>query len=168
MESVANAGSAGRTPGSKTDAPFNNRKPIDVVGTRVIAGLILAGCVAILSVGAYLTPSPAGVGSHEQLGLPPCSFLAVTGYPCATCGMTTAVAHVAHGHLLMAFYTQPAGALFGLSVVAGALISGYSLVTACSLSPIGRWLWRPRVICAIAAIVALAWIYKIILVRESL
>ena len=168
MENAAGVRSADQARGSQSSPARRDPTYVDPVTIRIIAGFILAGSLAILGVGMYLHPDPAGVGSHQQLGLPPCSFLAVTGYPCATCGMTTAVTHVAHGQIFRAFYVQPAGALFGLAVVAATMISAYSLVTACSLVPIGRWFWRPRVIVVLGVIVLLAWVYKIILVRGSL
>lgn len=41
----------------------------------------------------------------------PCVFLAATGHPCATCGMTRAFVHLAHGHVVQAFQWSPLGAL---------------------------------------------------------
>ena len=32
------------------------------------------------------------MGTHQQLGLPPCNFVTLTGYPCPACGMTTSFA----------------------------------------------------------------------------
>ncbi len=40
-----------------------------------------------------------------------CPFKALTGLPCATCGMTHAFVHLAHGQLAAAVAASPAGAL---------------------------------------------------------
>jgi hypothetical protein len=40
-----------------------------------------------------------------------CPFKAMTGLPCATCGMTHAFVHLAHGELLESLRASPAGAL---------------------------------------------------------
>ncbi|MCI0660998.1 MAG: hypothetical protein L0220_07990, partial [Acidobacteria bacterium] len=42
--------------------------------------ILLAG--ASLIIARILQPSSRGVGTHEQLGLPPCPFLHLTGIPC--------------------------------------------------------------------------------------
>ena len=68
------------------------------VGRRFRGALILGPCLAALAVSVWLAPRPAGFGTHRALGLPPCGFLAQTGYPCPSCGMTTAFAAMAHGH----------------------------------------------------------------------
>ena len=34
--------------------------------------LLLLGVLVMVAVGLYLTPDPAGHGTHQQLGLPPC------------------------------------------------------------------------------------------------
>ncbi len=41
----------------------------------------------------------------------PCAFRAWTGHPCATCGMTHAFVHLAHGDAALAFRASPLGAL---------------------------------------------------------
>jgi hypothetical protein len=40
-----------------------------------------------------------------------CPFHALTGFPCASCGMTHAFVHLAHGRLALAFQWSPLGAL---------------------------------------------------------
>lgn len=66
---------------------------------------------AVLVIAATLTPSPRGVGTHQQLGLPPCLFLKLTGLPCPSCGLTTSFAHAARLHFYEALVTQPFGLL---------------------------------------------------------
>jgi hypothetical protein len=41
----------------------------------------------------------------------PCPFRALTGLPCATCGMTHAFVHLAHVEVAAALRASPAGAL---------------------------------------------------------
>jgi hypothetical protein len=46
------------------------------------------------------------------LGFPfTCPLKGLTGLPCATCGMTHAFVHLAHGDLALAFRASPLGAL---------------------------------------------------------
>ncbi len=85
-----------------------------------IRGLAIAlPCWAVLAVAAWLSPSDTGTGTHRKLGLPPCNFLATTGYPCPTCGMTTSMSAMAHGQFALAWLAQPFGmVLFAACVVA--------------------------------------------------
>ena len=53
--------------------------------------------MGLLAVAAWLEPSPTGIGTHQQLGLPPCTFWMLFGRPCPTCGMTTSWAHLVRG-----------------------------------------------------------------------
>lgn len=100
---------------------------------RVLWGLILACACAVLALSRWLSPHPAGIGTHEQLGLPPCGFYAWLGLPCPACGLTTAFAHLARGELMASIAAQPLGVpLFALSVAlvplsAGGLVRGASL-----------------------------------------
>ena len=52
---------------------------------------------------------PKAMASHTQLGLPPCTFLAVTGIPCPSCGLTTSFSLMAHFDPVPAFRANPAG-----------------------------------------------------------
>ena len=87
----------------------------DTFGYVAIAAL----SAVTLGIARALTPSPAGYGTHQQLGLPPCTFLHWTGFPCPSCGLTTCFAYAAHGHFVAALITQPFGLLaFALTVLA--------------------------------------------------
>ncbi len=88
-----------------------------VIGRLYAAGVGLAA-VGILALATRLTPSDEGMGTHRQLGLPPCGFVVVTGYPCPTCGMTTAFALAVRGRLLAAARVQLAGCLLVFGVIA--------------------------------------------------
>jgi hypothetical protein len=55
--------------------------------------LILAGiALGILAAAARVAPSRDHLGTHRQLGLPPCGFLATTGFPCPTSVFGSALA----------------------------------------------------------------------------
>jgi hypothetical protein len=98
------------------------------------------GLLGLLAIAAALRPSPMGYGTHEQLGLPPCTFLTLFGRPCPTCGMTTAWAHLVRGEWFDACRANMGGTLVGLlAMVAvpwllGSAIRGDWLV----ISPDGR------------------------------
>lgn len=65
-----------------------------------VRGLLLAvlgGLLAVFAIAAWLDPyesdgSPRQMATHQQLGLPPCSFVMATALPCPACGMTTSFA----------------------------------------------------------------------------
>jgi len=56
-----------------------------------------------------LIPKSGGVGTHEELGLPPCGFYLMFHKPCPSCGMTTSFALLMHGKIIQAIKAQPAG-----------------------------------------------------------
>lgn len=97
--------------------------------TRLIAAAVLAPVVTVLGIAVYLNPDARGLGTHEQLGLAPCGMIVTTGYPCPTCGMTTAFADTVRGRFLAAAYAQPAGLLLALATIVVALGAGWALVT---------------------------------------
>lgn len=67
---------------------------------RWVRGLltgIVGGLVVVFAIAAWLNPyeadgTPRRLATHQQLGLPPCSFVQVTSLPCPACGMTTSFA----------------------------------------------------------------------------
>jgi hypothetical protein len=124
-------------------------------------GVLICAATALLVVARALRPSERGFGTHEQLGLPPCIFLQLTGIPCPSCGLTTSFAHAAHLHWLASLTTQPFGFVaFSLTALSipGACYLLYRRVA---------WeqvLYAPatnRVMYALLALYLLSWIYKI-------
>lgn len=88
-----------------------------------VRGLAVAGpMTAVVVLALAMAPSPAGHGTHRQLGLPACGFMASSGYPCPSCGMTTSMTAMAHGRVDLAIQAQPMGLmLFPMVVLFGAL-----------------------------------------------
>src|SRR5438128_12532473 len=58
--------------------------------------------MAVFGLAAWLKPYDAAgqalkMETHRQMGLPPCTFKAMTGLPCPSCGMTTSFALLVRG-----------------------------------------------------------------------
>ena len=133
------------------------------VQCAVWAGLALAA----VALGRWLTPDPRGVGTHQQLGLPPCFTLTALHIPCPFCGMTTAFSAMAHGQFARAFITQPAGALIFIATLGGA--AGLLVMALSGRIPAGVMArpWRNRGLALSAVILILAWLYKIAIVLAT-
>ena len=140
------------------------------LAVRIWCTFIFVLCVSMLGMGLYLTPSADGVGTHQQLNLPPCGWLSTLGFPCPTCGCTTAVSYLSHGHLIRSFLTQPFGFTVGLL---GAVLVPLTLVGMATGKWIGPsmfwlgWHWRYWVFGTLAVLI-LAWGYKIIIYHRHI
>jgi hypothetical protein len=99
--------------------------------------VVAGGCLlALLAMAAWLSPSPEGMGTHQQLGLPPCTFVAWLGIRCPSCGMTTSWSHMLRGNVLGAMRANAGGALLAITAAAcGPWLLGSGLL--------GRWLGSP-------------------------
>lgn len=129
-------------------------------GTKLIYLFVLVASTTVLALAARLSPSGRGYGTHQQLGLPPCSFVIVTGFPCPSCGWTTAFAHVAHLQVIQAFRAQPFGALLCLATaLAGALAFAGLAFRARVWSLVERWPW-PRIAGWGIFLLLASWGYK--------
>lgn len=113
----------------RSDAPLG---PV----SRVLFGLWSVLLLSGFAVAWGVEPDPRGFGTHERLGLPPCSFRAFVGQPCPSCGMTTSFANFVRGRFAAAAQANFAG--FCLAVLCAAQIpwTWISIRT-------GRW-WRIR------------------------
>ncbi|MFG0249302.1 MAG: DUF2752 domain-containing protein [Phycisphaeraceae bacterium JB051] len=144
--------------------PQDTAAPQSRLKARVISLLVFVACLPLLGIAAWLDPDPAGMGTHVQLGLRPCTFEEATNLPCATCGMTTSFAHAAHGQLIQSFLVQPAGMLLCLLLAIFAILSLYTLIMGISITPLLQLLVKPKCFLLAGIIVGLAWGYKILLV----
>lgn len=129
---------------------------------RLVSAMIAAACAAVIGVAAWLPPSPNGVGTHTGLGLPPCSWVEYTDFPCPTCGMTTAFAFAADARFTKSFLTQPMGFVLAILTVMTFWVSLFVAVTGSRLGLIILGLWRPSMIWFFGGLALASWVYKIV------
>src|SRR5438094_461820 len=106
-------------------SPTNRfHEPVDVVPVltgwvRAVLLAIAIGLVSVFGIAAWLNPyDEAGRArrseTHLQIGLPACSFRALTGVPCPSCGMTTSFALLMHGDLANSLRANAVGTLLAI------------------------------------------------------
>jgi uncharacterized protein DUF2752 len=98
--------------------------------------VIALGLVVVFVIAIRLDPyqSIDRMGTHQQLGLPPCTFKTLTGLPCPSCGMTTSFAFLVRGDLWHSMQANWVGTLLAILWLA---IIPWSILSAL----IGRPLW---------------------------
>jgi hypothetical protein len=99
----------------------------------LVVGVILLG---LLGVAAVIEPDERGYGTHQKLGLPPCTFQFVTGVRCPSCGMTTSWAYLVRGRLIESLNSNTGGTLVGVIAM---LLAPWAVLSGLR----GRWFWRP-------------------------
>ncbi|MBL8879991.1 MAG: DUF2752 domain-containing protein [Phycisphaerales bacterium] len=130
---------------------------------RLAAAALFVFGAGVLGVAAWLRPDPRGMGTHQQLGAGPCGMLVSTGYPCPTCGMTTAFSYLLHGRLFRSLAAQPAGFVLACATIFVTGLSAVALVR--GAMPMGRWLTRVSPFWLYFSLLMLilgGWAYKII------
>ena len=128
---------------------------------QFLYSLFAGSSAAILLIGRFLRPSAEGVGTHQQLGLPPCAFLHFTGIPCPACGLTTSVAHAAHLQFFQSIVTQPFGFIVFLFALLSIPFSLFFIYRRIPLSALADIRGRKFVVGLTLAIFLLSWFYKI-------
>jgi len=129
---------------------------------RLLAAMGALACLAVLAVAAYLSPDSQGHGTHEQLGMPRCSWVVTFDKPCPTCGMTTSFAYAADGNLLTSLITQPFGALLAVATASAFWVFLHGALFASRVGRLFRPMWTQRWIAAGAVMLIAAWVYKIV------
>lgn len=93
-------------------APGNPAWEPEIPGwARIGLVAMAATLIALLVVAARLEPDPRGFGTHEQLGLYPCTTMYFWGIRCPACGMTTAWTRLLHGDVWGALRANLGGVL---------------------------------------------------------
>lgn len=134
------------------------------VGGRLYAAGVAAAALAVLITAASLSPDGRNIGTHRQLGLPPCGFLSMTSLPCPTCGMTTAFAYTVRGQVLSAVRAQAGGFLLAIATAGVALLAGWTALTGRRIAPNWYRINPTRLIWLIALGMMAAWALKIVMV----
>lgn len=157
------------TPGILSRAVVVARELPASAVNRIVGAVLALPTGIVLGLAMYLTPDPAGFGTHRQLGLSGCVLLTWTGWPCPMCGMTTTFSHLAHLQLVEGVINQP----FGL-----VLFTGTALTFAVGASDLvigaGRWrqalAWLERRESSVALFLVVGllvgWTYKILLMKN--
>jgi hypothetical protein len=89
-------------------------------------------------VAARLQPAAQGLGTHHQLGLPPCTTRILWGVRCPACGMTTSWAHFVRGEWKQSAAANCGGLLLAILTVASLPFAGLAAMTG---SPPSRSAW---------------------------
>ena len=105
------------------------------------------------------------MGTHQQLGLPPCSFKSVFDLPCPTCGMTTAFSNAAHLHPVAALQCQPFGALLALLAAVTFWVATHVACTGSSLGLTASRIITPRLPWLLVGGLLLGWGYTLLFAR---
>lgn len=144
----------------KTGRASPGLEPVHPVIDRLIAVTVVLAAGFFLWVLICVVPDARGHGTHEALGMAPCSWPLDYGAPCPTCGVTTAAAHLVHLSPIKALVVQPFGAvLTGFSLVL-AVIALLSLLRGRSfIGRVASWP-LPTLILGAAALLLLSWLYK--------
>ena len=102
-----------------TDIAGSGGCPVGRSGRWLLVGwslFVLGG----FSLALALEPDPRGFGTHQRLGLPPCTFRMLWSIPCPSCGMTTCFSHLMHGNFSQAVRANTGGVV--LAAVCAALV----------------------------------------------
>ena len=135
----------------------------------VLVGIV-AGLLVVFGIAIKLDPyrddgSARVMATHQQLGLPPCTFWEVTGFPCPACGMSTSFALLIRGDVANSVRANWVGTLlaaFCLAVMPWAvfaIVRGRSLfVRSLEKALIG-------VVIAVLGLAMLRWAVVVVLIR---
>lgn len=91
---------------------------------RLLAVVVLATVLTPLGVARFLAPAPSGLGTHQQLGLPPCTMQVLFSMRCPACGMTTSWSYWTRGQWWASAKANTGGACLAFLVVAVAIVAG--------------------------------------------
>jgi hypothetical protein len=131
-------------------------------GTRIRFALLVVAMIpmSLMAVSSQLEPSTAGLGTHQQLGLPPCSFRVLFGIRCPGCGMTTSWAHFVRGQWLASMTVNFGGFLLALAGVATTGLFSRSAWNG-RLPGLESQKWMTVSVVAIAALTIADWLRRL-------
>lgn len=116
-------------PASPNDSPDGGGRRWYVRVVLIIVAILLA---TIFGIATWIQPydeagRPRTMATHTQLGVPECNFLAWTGKPCPSCGMSTSFALLVRGDVGASLRANWVGTLIALLwalLLPWALLSG--------------------------------------------
>lgn len=99
-----------------------------------------------------------------DIGGPRCPLLAMTGYPCMTCGATRCAIAFGHGHFLQAWHWNPLAVAGLCALVVFDLYAAIVLVARLPRLRLTDWTRRGKnvVRITVVALIAVNWIYLLV------
>lgn len=141
------------------------RGPVAAAADRVSAVVVVAAAAAVVVALWRVAPDERGFGTHERLGLSPCSWPVAYGIPCPTCGCTTAACLLVHGRVVDAVVAQPFGAIVTAALLLLGLHALACLAFARSFVDLLVRLPLRRLLAAGFVALLLGWFYKYLVLR---
>jgi hypothetical protein len=104
--------------------------PRALVPRRELGGYLafFALWVAVTAIALLLSPNPAGHGTHQALGLPPCGAVLLFDRPCPGCGLTTSWTALLNGDVRLAFRSHTLGPPLYLIFTLGSFLCAYGWI----------------------------------------
>ena len=130
---------------------------------RVFSALVILTGGFFVVILALVPPDPRGYGTHELLGMAPCSWPSGGGVPCPTCGVTTAACHLVHLSPLKAVATHPFGAALAASGIWLMLAAGICLIRGTSFVDKLSRLPYATLLLSAGALLLGSWAYKFLI-----
>jgi hypothetical protein len=130
------------------------------LGQRVLCLVLGLAAFSPLVIAAGLEPSPKGVATHTQLGLPACGWMASMGKPCISCGMTTAFAHAANGSFVQSVVAQPMGWVLAVLAASTGFACLHAAMTGWRAERLLNAVMQPKTLWIVAGGLLAAWGYK--------
>ncbi len=128
---------------------------------RLLMGLVGTVLAGLLATAAWLAPSSRGMGTHQQLGLPPCTLVALYGMRCPSCGMTTSWSHLMRGNVFGSVQANAAGFLLGvLALITAPWLLSSALWGRFTVAPPGDWTLIVLT-CLVVGVTLGDWLYRL-------
>ena len=124
-------------------------RPLNPLLPRLAAVVGVALILTTFVIAFRLTPNSNGLGTHQQMGFPPCSIRVLFGMRCPMCGMTTSWAHAVKGNWVSAIRVNTSGWLLFLYALFASWV-GLSMLRT------GQWPTIRVLRCATIAVVGIA------------
>lgn len=96
---------------------------------------------AVLTTAAWLHADGRGFGTHQQLGLPPCTFEEMTRVPCPGCGLTTSFTYMAHLSPWRALVAHPMGPVLFLITLGVAIAAPWAAKRGVAVHRVAQHPW---------------------------
>lgn len=129
---------------------------------RFGCGIGAASAIVLLIVAGTLQPSRSGIGTHHQLGLPPCSLRMLAGIRCPSCGMTTSWAHFMNGNLIASAKSNAGGTMLAFFAITSVII-GARIAWTGRLPTVGTQRNYTLFLVAIAVVTVADWLVRLFL-----